>query len=529
MLQCRRTLFPVAMVEHPSMQFEEILRTVHTLKRAGSNPPVNDIVYDSRQATAGSLFVAMQGGMTDGNRFVENALQQGAVALVTDSQMTWQKIRAEHPELAVALVEHGRRALAEISGSFFSHPQRRLRLSGVTGTNGKTTTTYLMESMLRTSGRTSVLVGTIEYQVGNEVRLSPHTTPESRDLLQLFAEGVAGGATEAVMEVSSHALEQGRVWGLHWDTAVFTNLTQDHLDFHGTMEAYFAAKAKMFTGENGAPAPRVAIIHSEDEYGQRLIPMARAVGCEVVEFGINRGDFRAADVALDANGTRFQMITPTGSVALHTHLPGPVNVLNLLAASAAAGARGLTHEEIARGVEAIAYVPGRFQTVNCGQPFTVAVDYAHTEDALKNLTRLARQLVTPRHGRVITVFGCGGDRDRSKRPRMGVAAGEGSDFVVATSDNPRSESPDAILAEILPGLHASGVKFQLEPDRTRAIRLAVGAAKENDVVLIAGKGHEKVQVLRDRTIPFDDAEEARKALVERYGKRGRTEQGAKCS
>ena len=474
------------MIEHPSMQFEETLRAVQMREHAGSNPRISDVVYDSRNVTAGALFVAMLGGTTDGNRFVENALHQGAVALVTDSEPIWQKIRADYPNLAVALVEHGRRALAEISANFFSHPERSLRLSGVTGTNGKTTTTYLLESMLRKAGRTSVLVGTIEYHVGNEVRSSPHTTPESRDLFQLFAEGVAAGATEAVMEVSSHALEQGRVWGLHWDTAVFTNLTQDHLDFHATMEAYFAAKAKMFTGAGGAAAPRVAIIHSEDEYGQCLIPMARAAGCEVVEFGLKRGDFRAADVHLGANGTKFTMVTPAGNIALQTHLPGPVNVLNLLAASAAAMARGLTHEEIARGVEAIAYVPGRFQTVNCGQPFTVAVDYAHTDDALRNVTRLARQLAAPLHGRVITVFGCGGDRDRSKRPRMGLAAGEGSDFVVATSDNPRSENPDAILAEILPGLKASGVQFEVEVDRASAIRIAVDRAQENDVVLIAG-------------------------------------------
>ena len=214
---------------------------------------------------------------------------------------------------------------------------------------------------------------------------------------------------------------------------------------------------------------------------------------------------------------------------LQTHLPGPVNVLNLLAASAAAMARGLTHEEIARGVEAIAYVPGRFQTVDCGQPFTVAVDYAHTDDALRNVTRLARQLAAPRQGRVITVFGCGGDRDRTKRPRMGLAAGEGSDFVVATSDNPRSENPDTILEEILPGLKESGVKFQVEPDRACAIRLAIDEARDNDVVLIAGKGHEKVQVVRDRTVPFDDAEEARDALLKRYGKSHRAELGAKCN
>jgi UDP-N-acetylmuramoyl-L-alanyl-D-glutamate--2,6-diaminopimelate ligase len=520
---------PVAMIEHPSMQFEATLRAVRMRERAGSNPRISDVAYDSRNVTAGALFVAMQGGTTDGNRYVENALQQGAVALVTDSEPTWRKVRAEHPDLAIALVEHGRRALAEISANFFSHPECSLRLSGVTGTNGKTTTTYLLESMLHSAGRISVLVGTIEYHVGSEVRPSPHTTPESRDLFQLFAEGVAAGATEAVMEVSSHALEQGRVWGLHWDTAVFTNLTQDHLDFHGTMEAYFAAKAKMFTGEGGAAPPRVAIIHSEDEYGQRLVSIARAAGCEVVEFGLNRGDFLAADMHLGANGTDFQMITPTGNIDLHTHLPGPVNVLNLLAASAAAMARGLAQEEIARGVAAIAYVPGRFQTVDCGQPFTVAVDYAHTDDALRNVTRLARQLAAPRHGRVITVFGCGGDRDRTKRPRMGRAAGEGSDFVVATSDNPRSENPDAILAEILPGLKASGVQFEVEADRARAIRLAVRRAQENDVVLIAGKGHEKVQVLRDRTIPFDDAAEAKEALLERYGKSARVELGAKCN
>jgi UDP-N-acetylmuramoyl-L-alanyl-D-glutamate--2,6-diaminopimelate ligase len=517
------------MIEHPSMLFEEMLRAVQMRKRAGSNPRVSNVVYDSRKVAAGALFVAMHGGTTDGNRFVENALQQGAVAVVTDSDPTWQKIRADHPDLAVALVEHGRHALAEISANFFSHPERSLRLSGVTGTNGKTTTTYLLDSMLRSAGRTSVLVGTIEYHVGNDVRPSPHTTPESRDLFQLFAEGVAAGATEAVMEVSSHALEQGRAWSLHWDTAVFTNLTQDHLDFHGTMEAYFAAKAKMFTGAGGAPPPRVAIIHGEDEYGQRLIPMARAAGCDVVEFGLHRGDFRAAGAQLGAHGTRFQMMTPTGNIALHTHLPGPVNVLNLLAASAAAMARGLTHEEIVRGVEAIAYVPGRFQTVDCGQPFTVVVDYAHTDDALRNVTRLARQLAAARQGRVITVFGCGGDRDRSKRPRMGLAAGEGSDFVIVTSDNPRSENPDAILLEILPGLKESGVKFAVEPDRACAIRMAVCDAQENDVVVIAGKGHEKVQILGDRTIPFDDAEEAREALLERDGKSRRVVLGAECN
>jgi UDP-N-acetylmuramoyl-L-alanyl-D-glutamate--2,6-diaminopimelate ligase len=303
---------------------------------------------------------------------------------------------------------------------------------------------------------------------------------------------------------------------LHWDTAVFTNLTQDHLDYHGTMEAYFQAKAKMFLGE-GAPAPRVAAIHCADTYGGRKMAVAQAAGCEVITYGLNRGEFHATNLQFAANETRFRMTTPVGQIDLHAHIPGPANVLNLLAASAAAVARGLTLEEIAQGVEAIAYVPGRFQTVNCGQPFTVVVDYAHTDDALRNVTKLARDLASPRNGRVLTVFGCGGDRDRSKRPKMGRAAGDGSDFVIVTSDNPRTEEPAAILAEIFPGLVESGTQFAVEEDRSRAIRMSIAAARENDVVIIAGKGHETVQIFHDRTVPFDDAGEVRQALRERYG------------
>ncbi len=497
------------------MSFGELLRGIRILERTASNPLVGDVVYDSRHVVPGAVFVAMQGGTTDGNRYAEGALQQGAAAIVTDSEATWRTLRAGYPDLALARVEHGRRALAGISANFFAHPEKQLHLSGVTGTNGKTTTTYLLESMLRSAGRSSVLVGTIEYHVAGEIRPSPHTTPESRDLFQLFSEGVTGGATEAVMEVSSHALDQGRVWGLHWDTAVFTNLTPDHLDYHGDMESYFQAKAKMFTGTGAAP-PRVAVIHAADEYGQRVAEIARAAGCGVVSYGLDGDDFYAADIQLAAQETRFRMVTPAGEMDLHTHLAGPINVLNLLAASAAATARGLTLEEIARGVENIDHVPGRFQTVNCGQPFTVVVDYAHTEDALRNLTRLARQLAAPRNGRVITVFGCGGDRDRTKRPKMGRVAGQGSDFVVATSDNPRTEDPAAILAEIFPGLADGRARFAVEPDRVDAIRLAIAEARENDVVVIAGKGHEKVQILRDRAIPFDDAEVARQAILKQF-------------
>lgn len=495
------------------MNFFESLQNVAIIERAGTNPVVNDVAYDSRKVAVGAVFVAMHGGTTDGNRYVGNALQQGAAAILTDSLETWNKLRASHPELAIVRVEHGRRALAGLSANFFGHPENKLHLTGVTGTNGKTTTTYLLESMLRRAGRSGVLVGTIEYHIARQIRPSPHTTPESRDLFELFAEGVAAHATEAVMEVSSHALDQGRVWGLHWDVAVFTNLTQDHLDYHGNMESYFNAKARMFIGA-GAPPPRVAVIHVADDYGNRLITLARAAGSETVAYGLERGDFRAEDVQLAASGTRFRMVTPIGTMEMQTHLAGPVNVLNLLAASASAVARGLTLEEVARGVENIAYVPGRFQTVDCGQPFTVAIDYAHTDDALRNVTRLARLLAEPRNGRVITVFGCGGDRDRSKRPRMGLAAGEGSDFVVVTSDNPRTEDPQAIVDEILSSIQASGVKFTVELDRARAIQVAIAEARENDVVVIAGKGHEKVQVLRDCAVPFDDVQQARQTILE---------------
>jgi UDP-N-acetylmuramoyl-L-alanyl-D-glutamate--2,6-diaminopimelate ligase len=500
-----------------SIYFDDLVRDAEILDRTIANPRITDVVYDSRCVAPGAVFIAMKGGATDGNRYIQKALEQGAAAVVTDSDASWVELRKAHPKLAIVKVAHGRRTLAKLCAKFFAHPEKKLALSGVTGTNGKTTTTYLLESMLRSAGRSCILVGTIEYHVGKLIRPSPHTTPESRDLFELLFEGVSEGATEAVMEVSSHALDQARVWGLHWDTAVFTNLTQDHLDYHVDMESYFQAKAKMFAGMGAAP-PRVAAIHAADEYGQRLIPLARAAGSEIVTYGLERGDFRAVDMQLESHGTRFRMITPGGEITLNTHLAGPVNVLNLLAAAAAAMARGLTVGEIALGVENIQHVPGRFQTVDCGQPFTVAIDYAHTEDALRNVARLARLLAEPRGGRVITVFGCGGDRDRTKRPKMGRAAGEGSDFVVATSDNPRSEEPAAILAEILPGLEASGANFAVEEDRAQAIESALSHARENDVVVIAGKGHEKVQILRDRTIPFDDAEVARRVLQNTFGK-----------
>ena len=494
------------------MQIDQILQGVECVRRSGA-AVVTSVEYDSRRVCPGSLFVAMQGETTDGNRYIANAVAQGATAVLTDSSSAFNDLTLNHPNIAIAEVSHGRNALALMAANFFRHPERRLALSGVTGTNGKTTTAFLLNAMLNDAGRKTVLVGTIEYHVAGAVRPSPHTTPESRDLLEIFREGADAGTTEAVMEVSSHALVQGRVYGLPFDVAIFTNLTRDHLDFHGTMENYFSAKRRLFDGSL-LQAPRVAVVNMDDPHGVQLARIARETGSEIFSYGLSPGEFRADNIHMAANGMQFTMRTPAGATPIQTRLTGKVNVYNLLAASAAAFARNLSLDEISAGVASLSCVPGRFQTVYAGQDFTVVVDYAHTDDALRNLTALAREFVTATGGKVITLFGCGGDRDKAKRPLMGRAAGEGSDFVVLTSDNPRSEVPEAILRDVLPGLKPTGVDFVTEVDRSHAIRLALEAARPGDIVLIAGKGHEKTQTLRHGTIPFDDVAVATTVLRE---------------
>ena len=494
------------------MQIDQVLHGVACVRRSGA-VVVTSVEYDSRRVGPGSLFVAMHGETTDGNRYISKAIAQRATAVVTDSSSAFNDLALHHPEIAAAEVTHGRNALALIAANFFGHPECQLALSGVTGTNGKTTTAFLLDAMLNHVRHKTVLVGTIEYHVAGAVRSSPHTTPESRDLLQLFREGADAGATEAVMEVSSHALAQGRVYGLPFDVAIFTNLTRDHLDFHGTMEDYFAAKRRLFDGSLLKP-PRVAVLNIEDPYGAQLALTAREAGSEIFSYGLSTGEFRADNIDMAANGMRFTLQTPAGATQVQTRLTGKVNVYNLLAAAAAAFARGLSTDQISAGIASLFCVPGRFQTVDAGQDFTVVVDYAHTDDALRNLTALAREFVTATGGKVITLFGCGGDRDKAKRPLMGRAAGEGSDFVVLTSDNPRSEDPQTILDDALPGLEAAGTKYVTEVDRASAIRLALEAARPGDIVLIAGKGHEKTQTLKSGTIPFDDAEVAATILRE---------------
>jgi UDP-N-acetylmuramoyl-L-alanyl-D-glutamate--2,6-diaminopimelate ligase len=494
------------------MEWNDILKEVVTLESRLATANISGVAYDSRRVGPGDLFVAMRGDATDGNQFIEAAIAKGAAAVLTDSSESYDRLLRKHEDLPTALVEHGRRALAEASAVVMGHPEKKLALSAVTGTNGKTTTAFVLESLLRSAKRQCVLIGTIEVHVGDEVRESPHTTPESRDVLEIFADGVRAGATEAVMEMSSHALEQERVWGLPVDVAIFTNLTQDHLDYHQTMERYFQAKARLFEGV-GTPPPRVAVVNTDDPYGEKL-----AAGLErsqLLRYGLDaETDFRAEDVRMRAGKTQFRMATPAGSVEVCSRLTGRVNVYNVLAASAAAWARGLSLEQITRGIEIGAQVPGRFQVVPANNDVTVVVDYAHTDDALRNLLGLARELVRDRGGRVITLFGCGGDRDRTKRPKMGRAAGEGSDLVVLTSDNPRGEEPGAIIAEALAGVRETGTECVVEEDRARAIHSAIHAARPGDIVLLAGKGHEREQIVKGKTIAFDDAEVAAKVLKE---------------
>jgi UDP-N-acetylmuramoyl-L-alanyl-D-glutamate--2,6-diaminopimelate ligase len=505
------------------MFWDEALRDVRVVASGGrAASEIAAVEYDSRRVRPGAAFVAMRGGTTDGNRFVDAAVAQGASAVVTDSAEVYARLRLEWPELAVAQVEHGRRALAELSAAVLGHPERKLALSAVTGTNGKTTTAWLLEQLLRSVGRNTVLIGTIETHVGDGVRASAHTTPEASDVLRVFADGVAAGATEALMEMSSHALDQERVWGLPVDVGIFTNLTQDHLDYHGTMEGYFNAKLRLFQGI-GAGAPRAAIINLDDEYGGRVKEEADRTS-QVYTYGVQKSygrapDYCAENISAGERGTIFEFVTPNERVGLESPLHGGVNVSNLLAASCAALARGLTLEQIAEAVPKLKQVPGRFQVVpgSVEAGFTVVVDYAHTDDALRNLIALGRELVGGRGGRVITLFGCGGDRDRTKRPKMGRAAGDGSDLVVLTSDNPRSEDPLAIIAEALAGVRETTTEYVVEPDRAGAIALAIGRARQGDIVLLAGKGHEMVQEIGGQKLPFDDVAVAANVLREIRG------------
>jgi UDP-N-acetylmuramoyl-L-alanyl-D-glutamate--2,6-diaminopimelate ligase len=467
--------------------------------RGDPDVEVSDVVHDSRRAGPGAAFVAIRGEVADGNQFADAARKKGAVAVVSEE--------APRGEGAWVRVPSARRALAVLSAAVLGDPARALDLVGVTGTNGKTTTAYLVDAAVRAAGEPCGLLGTIEYRVGNRVAEAVRTTPESSDLQALLREIKDAGCRRAVLEVSSHSLALDRVHGLEFEVAVFTNLTRDHLDFHGDMDAYFAAKRVLFDTLL-RPAGR-AVVNLDDDRGEEL---ARASRAEVWTYSAENAaaDLYADDVRLSLEGTRFLARTPAGALEIETPLLGLFNVHNALGALGAGLALGLPPAAVQRGIASLRGVPGRMERVDAGQGFTVLVDYAHTDDALKNLLETVRGL-KPR--RVITVFGCGGDRDRTKRPLMGAVAARLSDVVILTSDNPRSEPPEAILEEIRRGIPASRAADTLViSDRREAITRALDMGREGVVVVIAGKGHETYQVLRDRTVPFDDRQVAREAL-----------------
>ena len=465
---------------------------------------VTDIVQDSRQASRGAMFVAMQGAHVDGHSFIPEVIKKGAAVIMTEQAI-------EPPAgTAVLKVPALDAALQIVVPAFWDYPGRQLRMIGITGTNGKTTTSYLIHAILREAGHKTGLIGTIQILIGDKKLPVHNTTPNVVDLQRILATMVDEGMEYAVMEVSSHALDQDRVAGCEFDTAVFTNLTQDHLDYHKTMENYRQAKAKLFAGLAAGTKPGKTAVVNIDDAGAFMLEHTTA---ERITYAIKaeKADLRAVEVRLHASGADFAVQGGFGRIKLQLAITGLFNVYNVLGAVGAALAEEIPLGVIAKALTAFRGVPGRFELIDCGQPFAVVVDYAHTPDGLENILRTARE-ITPHH--IITVFGCGGDRDRTKRPIMGRIAAELSDAVIATSDNPRSENPTSILAEVMTGVREKIGNKAVEaiPDRRQAIFVAIAMAQPGDTVIIAGKGHEDYQILKDKTIHFDDREVARAAL-----------------
>ncbi len=494
------------------MRLRELLAEVPGAQPAGSaDIDIAAIGHDSRAAAPASLFVCIRGFKQDGHAFIGDAVRRGAAAIVVEGDRAAASIPSG---VAVVRVADTRLALARLAARFYGHPSRQLRLIGVTGTNGKTTTAYLVEAILRAAGHRVGLLGTIEYRCGATTFSGERTTPESSDLQRLLARMRDMGAWGAAMEVSSHSLVLHRVAACEFDVAVFTNLTQDHLDFHGTMERYAEAKARLFQSlgrDRVKPGPAAAVLNADDPWADF---MAQRTQGRVTRFSLGP----AADVAVraahfDLAGIRAAVTSPWGAFDVASALVGRHNLANILGAAAACLHLGVPCPVVQAGIANLRAVPGRFEKVEAGQPFGVVVDYAHTPDALERVLTFAREYT---RGRLIVVFGCGGDRDRGKRPRMGEAAARLADAVFATSDNPRSEDPEAILTEIEMGLKktfADAKGHATIPDRREAIGAALASARGGDLVVIAGKGHETYQILRDRTIPFDDRVVAREALT----------------
>lgn len=479
------------------MQLKDLLPALNPLTIKGAlNTLFSGIAYDSRQVKPGFIFVAIPGFKVDGHQYIAQAIKNGAVAVIVENSIT-----SDIPTIQVA---NSRIALAQAAAMLYRHPARKLRLVGITGTNGKTTTTYLVAAIYKAAGQRTGLVGTIQNLIGSKELPATNTTPESLDLQQLLADMVNAGLTHGVMEVSSHALALHRTQGLHFDAAMFTNISQDHLDFHRDMEDYAAAKAKLFA------AASLAVINADDSQAARMI--AASPG-QVVTYGLHQtADVGAKEIQVTAQGVSFTTTGKFGEHQLNLKLTGEFNVYNVLAAFTLGMAQGYDISLVKSALEEINGVAGRFELVDSGQPFGVVVDYAHTPDGLENVLKAAKGLTDKK---LITVFGCGGDRDVSKRPLMGKIATSYSDLAIITSDNPRTEQADKIIADILTGVtNNDGRQYQVLPDRQEAIVAAINAAAPGDIVMIAGKGHENYQIIGTTKYNFDDRIEAQKALTD---------------
>lgn len=476
---------------------------------------VEGITYDSRQVKPGYIFVAISGYIEDGNSYIPQALEAGASVIVSSKRIE----RLARPSrwggsATQIVVENPRKALAKLATIFYDYPSDKVDIIGITGTNGKTTVSYLTEAIFKENGAKVGVLGTIAYRLGEKIFPAPITTPQSSDLQQMLRKLVDEEFTTVVMEVSSHALSLERVEGCEFDSAIFTNLSREHLDFHKSMEEYLIAKIKLFStlGKDARKErEKLAVLNLDDPSAEKII---QSTGAKIITYGIERkADVVAKSIKLNLDKTNFTLFSPSGEVKISFPLIGKYNVYNALAAIAVALGQGIDLGIIKRGLERVSYIPGRFEKIDCGQLFAVIVDYAHTDEALRKLLGVCREL-KPR--RIITVFGCGGDRDRGKRPLMGEVAIELSDYVIVTSDNPRSEDPERIALDIEVGIKRKGKNnYQTIIDRFQAIEKALFMAEKGDLVVLAGKGHEQYQIFKDRSVPFDDREVARKILSEK--------------
>ncbi|OGR44805.1 MAG: UDP-N-acetylmuramoyl-L-alanyl-D-glutamate--2,6-diaminopimelate ligase [Elusimicrobia bacterium GWA2_61_42] len=484
--------------------------------RGAADPEISSIINDSRLAAPGALFFAMPGAKTDGGLFIRQALEKGAAAVITGTRAPDQE-RADFPQAAFIEAPDLHQVLSKAAANFYGHPSQKLKVFGITGTKGKTTTAYLLESVLARAGARPGVIGTIDYRVDGRV-LAPaaNTTPFAHTLQELLAKMLSARAAAAVLEVSSHALALGRVEDVAFDVAAFTNLQRDHLDFHKDRESYFQAKARLFELLERSPKKdKCAAINADDERAPWLLKRLKNK-VRTLTFGIeNAADFQASGVQVLETMTRFDLKTGGETLPVKINLLGRHNIYNALAALASAAAGGIPLRTAVEGVEALANVPGRLERVDLGQDFTVFVDYAHTDAALENV--LSNLGLMP-HNRIITVFGCGGDRDRTKRAPMGAVSCGLSDLAIVTSDNPRSEAPAQIFSDIEKGIAGKFTNYEVIPDRAAAIAKAVAQARKGDIILIAGKGHETYQILKDGTIHFSDAEAAAAAIKKRNGR-----------